>query len=281
MLMPKVSIVTASYNKPHQVGDTIKSVLAQTFTNFEYIIVENSTILDTKKVIRQFPDRRIWYIDEEFTETVRKKYYITSLILNKYYPQAHGAYILFLADDDLLFPDCLKYMVEYLDDNPDKNICYHDQVVMYDQKGKLSFEPLARGYGNILRPGEINPLHLLDAGQIMFRKKILKDIKQPYFPLEWQTAEISDKIFMEKLWQAGHSFYPLKKIGSCKRVFDTSVHPQRHPLRYFIYQNFTRYAPEFLQKLILYHITQKRRPLTGEEKQWFAQFKAQWRNRKS
>ena len=96
--MPKVTIFTCSYNKPLLIPDAIKSVLNQTFTDFEYIILENSTNPETREAVRNVKDKRINVIDVEFSDEWRNNQYAESRLKNIYSPQARGEYIMYLAE---------------------------------------------------------------------------------------------------------------------------------------------------------------------------------------
>ena len=50
----KVSVITVSFNSAKTLGDTMKSVLGQTFTDIEYIVVDGGSTDDTVELIRQY-----------------------------------------------------------------------------------------------------------------------------------------------------------------------------------------------------------------------------------
>ena len=57
-----VSIITPSYNTGAYIAETIKSVLAQTYTNWEMIIVDDCSTDNTDEVVTRFSDSRIKYL---------------------------------------------------------------------------------------------------------------------------------------------------------------------------------------------------------------------------
>lgn len=264
MNKPKVTVITPSYNKPQYVGDAIRSVLNQTYKNFEYIIVENSTDLKTKDIVKKFKDKRIKYFNEVFSDAKRKKVYIPAYILNKYYEKAKGEYIFYLSDDDILLKDCLKVMLNFFLSNASAKVCFHDQLIIYEDEKKIIFEPLARGTNQILSFKNKNPKGVLDGGQIMFKKEILKGISKPYLPVDWNRARNCDNIFMEKI-SLRNAFFPVGKILSIHRVVPLTTHRRRNPLKYTIYRFAAMITPEFIQSF-LGQATGKRRQLTKKEK---------------
>jgi len=62
---PKVSVVIPTYNRAHLVGRAIRSVLNQTYQDFEIIVVDDGSTDNTKEVVKSFNDPRIRYIRHE------------------------------------------------------------------------------------------------------------------------------------------------------------------------------------------------------------------------
>ena len=62
---PMVSVVMPTYNRAHIIGDSIQSVLDQTFPDFELIIVDDGSSDDTETVVGGFNDPRMRYIYQE------------------------------------------------------------------------------------------------------------------------------------------------------------------------------------------------------------------------
>ncbi|MEK9138352.1 MAG: glycosyltransferase family 2 protein, partial [Bacteroidota bacterium] len=62
---PLVTVVISTHNRGHLVGRAIASVLAQTFRNFELIIVDDASADNTGEVVAGFHDERIRYIRHE------------------------------------------------------------------------------------------------------------------------------------------------------------------------------------------------------------------------
>lgn len=100
MTCPLVSIICPLHNKEEFVSETIESVLAQSFENWELIIVENGSTDDGPKVVRKFSDSRIRLVVSTKLGPGAARNYGLSL--------AAGDWVLFLDADDLLSSDLLK-----------------------------------------------------------------------------------------------------------------------------------------------------------------------------
>jgi len=57
--LPKASIIIPTYNRPHLIIRAIKSVLNQTYQNFEIVVIDDSPNDKTEKVVKSFNDKRI------------------------------------------------------------------------------------------------------------------------------------------------------------------------------------------------------------------------------
>lgn len=107
--MPTISVIIPTYNRAHLIGESIASVLAQTYTDFELIVVDDGSTDDTEQQVRGFTDPRIIYIKQENKGRSHARNCALDL--------ARGRYIAFLDSDDLFLPDKLALQVAYLDSN--------------------------------------------------------------------------------------------------------------------------------------------------------------------
>jgi glycosyltransferase involved in cell wall biosynthesis len=110
-MLPKVTIVTITYNSSKFVRQAIESVLAQSFTNFEYIISDDCSSDNTWDIIQEYKDPRIraWR-----NQTNLGEYPNRNLTLEK----AKGEYIIWIDGDDIFYPHGLEFMVKMLDAFP-------------------------------------------------------------------------------------------------------------------------------------------------------------------
>lgn len=105
-----VSIIMPSWNTGRFIGETIESVLAQTYSNWELIIVDDSSTDNTDEIVAQYTDHRIKYIKNEVNSGA-------ALTRNRAMREAQGEWIAFLDSDDLWLPDKLKHQIEFMNKN--------------------------------------------------------------------------------------------------------------------------------------------------------------------
>jgi len=105
---PTVSVIIPTFNRAHLIGKAIKSVLNQTYRDFEVIVVDDGSKDNTKEIIRSFTDKRIKYF---------KKYKENrgiSVARNIGIKMARGKYIALLDSDDEWLPEKLGKQVQLL-----------------------------------------------------------------------------------------------------------------------------------------------------------------------
>ncbi len=120
---PRVSVVVPLYQKERYVGRTVASVLAQTFTDFELVVLDNACTDRSAEVVRGFSDPRLRV--ERNTETVP-----VTENFQRAVGHARAPLIKVLNADDLLAPTVLAEQVAVMDADPTLALvsCRHDLV---------------------------------------------------------------------------------------------------------------------------------------------------------
>lgn len=126
--MCKVSVVMPAYNVSTFIAGAIKSVLAQTFTDFELIIVDDGSTDDTALICNRFDDPRIRLVSQKNRGLAGAR--------NTGIRAANGEYVAFLDADDLWRPEKLQEHVAHLDANPSVGVSYSAAQFM-DESGEL------------------------------------------------------------------------------------------------------------------------------------------------
>ena len=116
--MPKVSVVTPVYNGERFLAQCIESVLAQSFDDFEYVIVDNCSSDRTRQIAEQYAgDARVRIFHNDTLLPVVANYNRAAELIA---PDAQ--YLKYVAADDLLLPECLRRMVDLADAHPSVQI---------------------------------------------------------------------------------------------------------------------------------------------------------------
>lgn len=106
-----VSIIMPSYNTAKFISETIESVLAQTYPNWELIIVDDCSTDDTDAVVCPYlVDDRIRYIKNEKNSGA-------AVSRNRALREAKGKWVAFLDSDDLWFPEKLEKQISFMKKN--------------------------------------------------------------------------------------------------------------------------------------------------------------------
>lgn len=117
--LPKVTVLTPAYNEGKYLAQCIDSVLAQTYQNWEYIIVDNCSKDGTLEVARRYEqrDKRIRVIHNETLLPQAKNFNFTVQQI-----AADSQYTKFVQGDDFIYPQCLEEMVKLAENNPSVGI---------------------------------------------------------------------------------------------------------------------------------------------------------------
>lgn len=134
--MPIVSIGMPVYNGQRFLGQTLDSLLSQTFRDFEIVISDNASTDDTEAICRYYAARepRVRYFRNSTNLGAVKNY-------NRTFRLSSGTYFRWHGDDDLLEPTYLEKCVAVLDRDPSVVLC-HSRTRLIDENGAdLIFDP--------------------------------------------------------------------------------------------------------------------------------------------
>lgn len=115
---PKVTVILPTYNRQDFLGDCISSVLAQTMTDFELLVI-NDGGPDVSSITEAFNDSRLIYLPNQEN---KGKAHCCNIGLNT----ARGQYIAYIDDDDVWYPNHLQVLAECLENNPHLDAAYTD-----------------------------------------------------------------------------------------------------------------------------------------------------------
>jgi glycosyltransferase involved in cell wall biosynthesis len=116
--MPAVSIIIPTYNRAEYLEEAIRSVLTQTFRDFEIIVVDDGSTDNTPDVIKKFSSREIKYIFQENRGAGAAR--------NAGVLGSSGRLVAFLDADDIWLPFKLETQIQALTDHPQARVVYCD-----------------------------------------------------------------------------------------------------------------------------------------------------------
>lgn len=187
--MKKVSVIIPVYAVEPYIADAVQSVLAQTYNNFEVILVDDGTPDASIEICKQFTDPRIKIIHQNNRGA--------SAARNNGIRHAQGEYIAFLDADDTWVPEKLDKHINHLETSPDVGVSF-SYCAFVDEAGKPLGLYNATEYQSIT-PGAIlcrNPI--ANPSCLVTRREVLEEIK---FQQEL-NGSIKDCYFDENLRQS-------------------------------------------------------------------------------
>lgn len=127
--MPKVSVIMSCYNSEKYIADCISSVLKQTFSDFEFIIIDDNSTDESLNIIESFDDNRIILIKNNTNVGLTQN-------LNKGIEISKGEYIARIDSDDVCFPDRFQTQIDFLEKNDDISVV-GSNAIMIDEYNKI------------------------------------------------------------------------------------------------------------------------------------------------
>lgn len=143
-VMAVISVITPTYNRADFLPAAISSVLAQTYEDFELIVVDDGSSDDTRSVIKPFlEDKRVKYFYQENQGQ--------SFARNYALAQSSGEFIAFLDSDDVWYPDKLEKQLRVFSAHPDSDIVHGDETQI-NERGKVVSLKNMRRYSGCITP---------------------------------------------------------------------------------------------------------------------------------
>jgi glycosyltransferase involved in cell wall biosynthesis len=113
--LPKVSVIIPTYNSASYVVEAVDSVLAQTYQDFEILVIDDGSTDNTADVIKKY-DGRVRYIPQHNGGVAAAR--------NNGIAESKGEYIAFLDADDTWFPSKLELQMAAIAERADARLCY-------------------------------------------------------------------------------------------------------------------------------------------------------------
>lgn len=172
-----VSVLMPVYNAGGFVKESIDSILKQSHTHFELIIINDGSTDSSEEIILSFKDPRIRYIRNETNLGLIKT-------LNKGIDLCNGEFIARMDADDISLPDRLKKQLKFMQDHPEVGVCGSD----YIHFGKGKQIPLTSHHEHDWIAGWMLFNSSVVHPALMLRTSVIKK-ESPYFNSEYKHVE--------------------------------------------------------------------------------------------
>ncbi len=165
----KISIVTPTFNSSKFIAETLKSILSQSYKDFEVLVVDDCSTDNTVEIVKSFNDKRI----RIFVNDVNKGAAFSRNVALK---NAKGEYIAFVDGDDLWEKDKLKKQISFMEENHISFSCTNYEEI--DENGVLNgyciTAPKRIKHKDFLRIDYVGCL------TVMYKKEVFPDLQIPF-----------------------------------------------------------------------------------------------------
>ena len=198
-----VSIITPVYNSEKYISDTINSVLAQTYTNWEMLIADDCSSDNSAEIINRYTDSRIKYIKLESNSGA-------AIARNKALEKAKGNYIAFLDSDDAWKPEKLEKQLKFMMEK-DVGFSFTGYEIIRDKKNKIVEVPNTVNYDQFMKNTIIGTLTVMLSRKHVGDVRIV-DVKKDHDSMTWA-----------KLLRQGNIAYGLNESLAYYRKVEGSI----------------------------------------------------------
>ncbi len=217
-MSPGVSVLLTTYNRPQMLAEAVESVLAQTYTDWELLILDdNSEDPEQYRVLsRYWNEPKIRIYKDNVQPAERRDLVRYAVLANIGLRLAEGYFITYLCDDDLYLPHRLAAMTARLA-RGDCQVVYGSQSLHYEGDGADTPER-----GRLVQPEDI----LEDAWWKVDHSSVMHTAEAAQAAGGWnedpQYWKHADSVFWRRLNAAGYRFYPVCEYTDVRRFHSGS-----------------------------------------------------------
>lgn len=200
--LPRISIVTPSYNQAGFIEHTVRSVLDQDYPNLDYIIQDGASTDNTVAVLGPYRSRL------SHIESIRDKGQTNALNLG--FAKADGEIMAYLNSDDLLLPGALHYVARYFVTHPKVDVVYGHRVIVDENGMEIGRWVMPRHSDSVLAWADFLPQ------ETMFWRRSLWEASGGHFDESFNFAMDWDLLL--RFRQAGARFVRVPRFLGAFRV---------------------------------------------------------------
>lgn len=233
---PLVSIVVATHQRAHVLGDALRSVQAQTYTRWECVVVDDGSTDDTAAVFESFGgDGRFRLLCQDRRGAAAAR--------NAALTEVSGSIIAYLDSDDVMMPSYLARVVAAFREQPDKEWTHAAQVVVDDAAG----QPGVRD--TFVRLDSARRANFVDLNALAHRRAVVAALAPNGRFFDEELRRLSDWDLVLRLAQRGEPIV-IPQVGSlyladqADRISSTEpLAPAQHAVRTRQYEREGRSRP--------------------------------------
>ncbi|WP_211828568.1 glycosyltransferase family 2 protein [Kistimonas asteriae] len=210
--LPLVSVLVPCYNHQNYVKDAINSILNQTYSNIELIVLDDGSTDNSPAILAELSEKHGFYYEHQQNMGLNGT-------LNKGLSLAKGQYICPFASDDVMFLDRIEKQVALLESRPDVAVCAGNMIAISET-------------GEIASSLKIRPAREVDFDDLFWRK-----IPGPAAPTAMIRSSVIDEVghydpdiriedlyMWLKITHAGHKIYILNDVLAYYRKHTGNFH---------------------------------------------------------
>ncbi len=162
-----VTVLMPAYNAQDYIREAIDSVLSQTFTDFEFIIINDGSTDNTENIIKSYTDKRIQLYTQANAGVIGA--------LNKGLDLANGKYVARFDADDVCYPQRLEVQYKFMEEHPEY-VLVGSAADFIDMEGNFLFEWQPPAYEHEALQQVIYEVSPFDHPTIMYRTDVAKEL---------------------------------------------------------------------------------------------------------
>jgi len=214
---PKVLVFCQCYNHEKYVDEAMKCVLNQTYSNFEFFLVDDGSSDRTADIIET-------YLTDKRVKLVRLKEntsaYGASKIVDEYIKKSDAKYIADMSSDDIWELNKLEMQIQFLEENPSYKACFTWDTLIYEEGANT--EAIAQGYSHRKSVSRFENLNWLFQYGNFYNATSFVELRETYLEiggLNWTYRNLQDF----DLWIRIQLKYPVYLMDECLTIY------RKHP----------------------------------------------------
>ena len=206
MNLPKISIITPSYNQGQYLEETILSVIDQDYKNMEYIIIDGGSTDNSVDLIKKYEQHLTYWVSEKDTGQ--------SEAINKGFKLASGDIICWLNSDDILMPDSLNMIADCFEKNKDIMLINGNAVLIDEHSNILTDHFILKQKDWYAKKG----IFYLSQPSMFWKRQIFDAVG--YLKEDFHAS--MDREFLIRIFKKGYNIGQMNKILAGFRIHSKS-----------------------------------------------------------